>query len=303
LPAFEASSRLLDFTKACEELHISQTAISQQIRTLENNFGVKLFNRDPRKITLTEHGQKFQRTVSFALELIENSATLIRSQDSKSEFTIASDITMAHRWLIPYFSQFREQFPDIDVSILASEIENECLTPNVDLALLYGRGRWDGFNARLLFPEEVFPVCTPDYYRTHSPLKFDSSLEHHVLLNLKAERRDWVDWQQLLNQNRIILSKQTRYYEFNNLPLLIQATLKGHEIGLGWRSLIDNYLDSGELIKPFDVSLKTDRGYYVLRRANIKETMQAALLYDWIISSKPNVSLLHHVSQEGRSVS
>ena len=157
LPAFEASARLLSFTRAAQELHLSQAAISQQIKQLEDNLGVKLFKRLPRRIVLTEEGQKFQHTVAVSLELLENAAVEIRSQHDSQGLTIAADISMAYLWLLPKFPLFRKKYPDMDVSILASDQESECLKPSVELALLYGSGHWEGFDSHLIIDEEVFP--------------------------------------------------------------------------------------------------------------------------------------------------
>ena len=283
LPAFEASARLLSFTLAAEELFVSQAAVSQQIRVLESNLGLKLFERGARQISLTEQGQKFQHTVAVSLELLENAAKEIRGQDDAYGLTIAADISMAHMWLLPRFPLFRTEFPDVDVSILASEKESDCLKQGIDLALLYGNGSWEGFDAHLLIKEEVFPVCSPDYLDTLNATKVNPNIEL-TLLDLKPMRWDWVDWSQLLSIDNPFDGQKTHFYQFNSLPLLNQAILNGQGIGLGWKSLSDEYIRHGELVKPFDFSLKTNRGYYALRPANRKTSLEADQLFDWIIN-------------------
>ena len=284
LPAFEASARLLSFTKAGQELHLSQAAISQQIKHLENNLGVDLFERMPRKIKLTEQGQKFQHTVSVVMELLDSSTQNLQSTNYNFGLTIAADISMAHMWLLPNFPSFGKAFPDIDVSIFASEQESECLKPGIDLALLYGNGSWDGFDAQLLIEEEVFPVCSPAYMETLSKYSHYPNFEY-VLFDLNPMRWDWVDWQHLLSQHQLFKGRQVRFYQFNSMPLLTQATVNGEGIGLGWKTLVDEHLKRGELIRPFDVSLKTNRGYYVLKPVNATTTAKAQHLYDWIVNT------------------
>ena len=283
LPAFEASARLLSFTRAGEELFVSQAAVSQQIRVLESNLGLKLFERGSRQIKLTDQGQKFQHTVSVALGLLEIAAKEIRDQKEAFGLTIAADISMAHMWLLPRFSLFRSEFPDIDVSILASEKESDCLKQGVDLALLYGNGSWEGFDAHMLIKEEVFPVCSPAYLDVLAAAKKASDIEL-TLLDLKPMRWDWVDWRQLLSLQNPFAGQKTRYYQFNSLPLLTQAVLKGQGIGLGWKSLADDYIRHGELVKPFDFSLTTNRGYYALRPATKNTSVEADQLFEWIIN-------------------
>ena len=131
--------------------------------------------------------------------------------------------------------------------------------------------------------KRFFPICSPDYLEAHPSLRFDHSLVNHVLLDLKAERWDWIDWHQFLSKNQLILNQKRRLLSFNSLPLLIQATLKGQGIGLGWKTLVDEHINSGELVKPFDLSLKTNRGYYVLRQSNKKFSSDANLLFEWIL--------------------
>ena len=231
LPAFEASARLLSFTRAAEELMVTQAAISRQIRVLEEFLGKKLFDRHHRRIRLTPEGQRFQHSVAVALDLVAGSAGDLRGQAMDTDLTIAADISMAHLWLMPRFSRFREAFPDITVNILASEQEADCLKDHVDLALLYGNGDWPGFDAHLLVREEIFPICSPNYLEGRSPIQTLDDLKGEVLLDLRGERWDWVDWRQWLTEKDVCVPESAQFIGFNNLPLLIQATCRGQGIG------------------------------------------------------------------------
>ncbi len=283
LPAFEASARLLSFTRAAEELAVTQAAISRQIRVLEDYLGVQLFDRGHRRIKLTHEGQRFQHVVAVALDLIAGSAKELRGQALDTDLTIAADISMAHLWLLPRFPRFREAFPDIAVNILASEREVDCLKEGIDLALLYGNGDWPGFDAHLLVQEEIFPICSPGYLKEHPHIRSLDSLADEVLLDLRGERWDWVDWRQWLTEKDIDIPDGVQFLGFNNLPLLIQATCRGQGIGLGWRCLVDDLLEDGTLVRPIDMSLKTDRGYYVIKRANIRMSLETKTLLDWVV--------------------
>ncbi|WP_282605479.1 LysR substrate-binding domain-containing protein [Pelagibius sp. Alg239-R121] len=283
LPVFEASARLLSFTRAAEELHVTQAAISRQIRVLEENLGVSLFDRSHRKIKLTNEGQSFQHVVAVALGLVANSANELRGQITSNDLTIAADISMAHLWLLPRFPAFREEFSNIAVSILASERESDCLRDGVDLALLYGDGNWSGYDSRLLVEEEIFPVCSPDYLNTRPPITKLEDLVDAVLLDLRGDRWDWVDWQQWFAEKQVDAPDCSTLLAFNNLPLLIQAACRGQGIGLGWRGLVDELLEDGTLVKPLDISLKTGRGYYVIKRADIRMSAETRTLLDWVI--------------------
>ena len=262
---------------------VTQAAISRQIRVLEEFLGQKLFDRRHRRIWLTAEGQRFQHVVAVALDLVAGSAEDLRGRAMNTDLTIAADISMAHLWLMPRFPRFREAFPDIAVNILASEQEADCLKDHVDLALLYGNGNWPGFDAHLLVPEEIFPVCSPGYLDCRAPIRTLDDLKGEVLLDLRGERWDWVDWQQWLTEKDVSVPEGTQFIGFNNLPLLIQATCRGQGIGLGWRCLVDDLLEDGQLVEPIDASLRTDRGYYVIKRANIRMSLEAKSLFDWVL--------------------
>ncbi len=283
LPAFEASARLLSFTLAAEELYVTQAAISRQIRVLEENLGVRLFERGHRQIKLTKEGQSFQHAVAVALELVANAAGDLRGSVSSSDLTVAADISMAHLWLLPRFPRFCQAFPEIAVTILASDREQDCLKEGVDLALLYGGGNWPGFDAELLIQEEIYPVCTPDYLERSGGIAKPNDLANEVLLDLKGERWDWVDWRQWLTSAGVELPENTQILSFNALPLLIDAARSGQGVGLGWRGLVDPLVADGSLVRPIDLSMTTERGYYVVRRANVRMSPKTQILYDWVM--------------------
>ena len=285
LAAFEASARLRSFTRAAEELFITQAAVSRQIRILEQHLGVKLFDRTHRRIELTEPGQRFQHAVSVALDLLANSAGSIRVEDKPHDLTLGADLSMAHLWLMPRFPRFQESYPEISVNIIASDSEEDCLRSSVDMALLYGDGNWPGFDAKLLVAEEIYPVCTPEYLSDNAPIATPNDFLEHTLLDLRGDRWDWVDWHQWLTKKNIPFSDDMRSLGFNNLPLLIQAACAGQGIALGWNRLLDRQLESGELVQPLDVSLKTGRGYFLVKRSGVKLTQEATILENWIVQS------------------
>lgn len=284
LPAFEAAARLHSFTRAAKELNVTQAAISSQIRTLEDNLGIKLFSREHRKVVLTEAGQQFQHAVSMALGLVNASADKLRKQAGGTKQTLAADMSMAYLWLLPRFSGFSQQFPDIPVNILATENEVDYQKPNVDMALLYGNGDWPGYDATLLFPEVIFPVCSPSFLEQYPDIQTTGNFLQTQLLNLRVERWDWVDWHHWLIAKDIPVPADIRIMNFNSLPLLIKAACQGQGIGLGWATLVDQYLEDGSLLRLSDESLITGRGYYVLKRKGIRMSSDTQALFEWLLA-------------------
>lgn len=288
LPVFEAAARSLSFTKAAEELCVTQAAVSRQIASLESSLGIKLFKRLHRKIELTPAGQQLQNATTIALDIIENTSRKIQSSGHrKSTITIAADTSMAYRWLLPHFEKFHAQYPDIPVNITAFDNEEEGLNPVTDIALLYGHGNWPGYHAKLIIKEEVFPVCHPDYLNKN-PVNNLQDITKHNLLDLVSKRWDWIGWKQWLLAFDIPIQAPLKTTRFNSFPLLIDATINRSGIGLGWNKLVDDLLADGQLIRPFEQSLKTDRGYYILRKSRIRMSQRAQMLYDWIIALSEN---------------
>lgn len=285
LAAFEASARTLSFTKAAEELFVTQAAISRQIASLENNLGIMLFVRSHRKIALTPLGQEFQHSITTALDLIEHSSRKLRTIKSTTQVTISADMSMAYRWLLPRFEKFHNEFPDISVKIISSDNEQESLHPEVDIALLYGNGHWKNYDAKELIEEEIFPVCHPDFL-IGKDIRSLKDVHKYDLLDLEGKRWDWVDWKQWLTQVDASVTNPLKTTSFNSFPLLIEATLLKQGIGLGWNGLVDDLIEKKSLVRLFNQSLKTGRGYYILTKGNIGLTRNARILYDWLIENK-----------------
>ena len=160
LKAFEAAGRLGNFTHAGHEFGLSQAALSQQIRALEEDLGRALFDREHRSVSLTPAGDRLLRAVRVSLDLLTKTAREIRKGESPTNLRVASDSAFAHHWLMPRVTDFARHHPHIVPSIISSDYEADCLRDDIDVAILYGSGSWPGYAARFVFDEEVFPART-----------------------------------------------------------------------------------------------------------------------------------------------
>ena len=264
LKVFESAGRLENFTRAGRELGLSQAAVSQQVKVLEEHLGVALFARRHRNVALTSEGARLLRSARVALELVARTAREIRRGQSPSNLRVAADLAFAHQSLMPRIADFIDGHPHIVPSIVASDYEADCLRDDVDVAILYGNGVWPGYQTRFLFGEEIFPVCSSAYLEAHGDIDINH-LDDHVLLDLQG-RWDWVSWTQWATEVGLHIPDSTRVREFNNFPLLTEATVNGEGVALGWKYLSDAHLDTGALIRLSDLSLVTDRGYYLVTR-------------------------------------
>lgn len=283
LVAFEAAARNLSFTLAATELHLTQAAISRQIRLLEEDLGLRLFVRANRAVTLTPDGRDLQHTVSLALGHIANGAEQIRSTGGERRLTIGADQSIAALWLVPRLDGFRRNNPDILVRMVVSDDDAECLADHVDLSLIHGDGSWPEYDATPLFSENIFPVCSPGYLARNGPIHTPADIARQILLALEDDHWDWMTWRVWLTENRVGLASEHHGMTINHYPLVLQAAAAGHGVALGWRHLVDDYLRDGRLVRPLgDLSVATDAGYHLLSPIARPMGTDAILFRDWI---------------------
>ncbi|MBC8239833.1 MAG: LysR family transcriptional regulator [Alphaproteobacteria bacterium] len=284
LVAFDAAARHSSFTLAAGELHLTQAAISRQIRLLEEDLGVRLFIRANRAVTLTTEGRDLQHTVSLALTHMANAAEQVRSTGGHRRLTIGADQSVATLWLMPRLAGFRRDNPDIAVRLLASDDDADCLADPVDLSLLHGDGNWPGYDAMPLFGEDVFPVCSPAYLDQRGPIDTPVDLTRQTLLELEDDHWDWMTWRIWLTENNVDIPVEHHGMTINNYPLVVQAAADGHGIALGWRHLVDRYLDDGRLVRPLgDLSVSTGSGYFLLSPLARPMGGDAVLFREWVV--------------------
>jgi DNA-binding transcriptional LysR family regulator len=287
LVAFEAAARHLSFTRAAIELDLSQAAVSQQIRNLEQSLGTELFVRSHRAVRLSSAGRSYQHSVSSALRQLAAATTDLREPPRDMRLTVAADQSISSMWLLPRLPGFQQRYASVRLRLIASDDERDCLADDVQIAIIHGDGRWPGYNARQLFAEEVFPVCSPGYLESIPPVNSASDLLSGQLLELEDEHWDWTNWQTWLGRNDSHLPAGHAALQINNYPLLIEAARNGQGIALGWRYLVDADLQSGRLVKALDASVATRFGYYLLWQDAAEQSSAARQFTQWAMSQYP----------------
>ena len=260
LRAFEAAARHLSFSRAAEELNVTKAAISHQVKALEVDLGVPLFQRLNRDLVLTAAGQTLFPEVSEAMGIMAAAVKRLHHQDRAGELTVTTMDSFAARWLVPRLGRFRKDYPGIDVRIATSDERVDFARENVDLAVRYGAGSWPGLNVERLMTEEVFPVCAPAMLQSGPPLKRPPDLKNHTLLH-DDMREDWRMWLMAANEHGVDADKGPSYQHSN---LVVQAAEQGDGVALARSVLVEDALASGRLVKPFDVSLPVEYAYYVV---------------------------------------
>ena len=283
LVAFEAAARHASFALAAKELNVTGSAVSQQIRTLESQLGVSLFERRHRSVHLTDRGKEFQNSVSVALMHLVNATNQVRTNDGAEQLQIATDTSIAALWLAPRLPRFEAMFPDVSARIHVTDVHTDLLNSDFQIAIVHGDGNWRGYESQPLFHEEVFPVCAPTYLDRWQGSFDTSSLSQSNLLDLEYEHWHWMNWAIWLTEMNLPLPDRPRKMRINNYPLIIDAAKRGAGIALGWRHLIDDDITNGSLVRPVEGSVKTHYAYHIAWPFNDTISPVAERFKEWLI--------------------
>jgi LysR family glycine cleavage system transcriptional activator len=283
LRAFEAAARHLSFTRAAEELHVTQTAISHQIRRLEQQLGKRLFVRRSRALALTREAEGYLPAIRTAFDDMRRATTRLQRPDRDGLLTISTTASLAAKWLVTRVAAFQEAHPGIEVRITTSSHLVDFQRDEVDVAVRYGRGSWPGLRAQWLMAEDLFPVCSPGLMKGTKPLRRPQDLAHHTLLHTTIGREDWQLW--LTAAGSPVSLALRRGLSFDQSFMAIQAAMDGLGVALGRSSLVGADIEAGRLVAPFDVVLPADAGYYVVAPEETADTTKIALFRDWLIQS------------------
>ncbi len=284
LVAFEAAAQTGSFARASEQLNISETAISRKVRLLEQHYDLPLFVRGHRSIKLTSHGTALLSSVTTSLDILRDASENIFARHKNNAVTLAATNSVAALWLMPRLRAFQRSNTRVKIMLVASDSDEECLSDEMDLSILRGDGDWPGFEARKLFGETVFPVCSPGYLKRNPGCADLKKLSGMDLIEVASSHSEWMDWQTWLGSQGIEDMTRDRTAFFNTYPLLIQAAVDGLGVALGWGHLVDHLLESGDLVRPVQQSYaRTENGYYLLRNRRHKAFAELEIVEDWLI--------------------
>ena len=262
---FEAAARHLSFTRAAAELHVTQSAVSRQIKTLETELGVVLFERRHRALALTQAGQAFYRAAQDALRELDDAAAALQRGGPGEMVTVTTTVGFAALWLIPRLPDFRRAHPTIDVHISADNSLVNLERDRIDVAVRYCNPKVAPAGALRLFGEKVFPVCSRSLQRSRShPLRTVQDLRHHVLLHLEDDRVKWpwLNWTVWFEAMHIPEVRPAGTLHFSQYDQMIQAAIEGQGVGLGRSVLVQRLLARRLLVAPFDQQFVASQEYF-----------------------------------------
>jgi LysR family glycine cleavage system transcriptional activator len=284
LRAFEAAARHLSFTHAAAELNVTQTAISHQIRRLEEELGIRLFVRQNRALALTPQARDYLPGVRAAFNDLRLATDRLQRKGNDRVLTISTLASLAAKWLLPRLSAFQEVHPDIDVRITTSTALVDFNGGDVDAAIRYGRGQWPGLRADWLTADQVFPVCSPALLAGERPLRSPEDLAHHTLLHSSGGYDD--DWRLWLTAAGLPanISRQPGL-SFDMIFMTLQAAIDGLGVAVGRTTYVEGDLAKGRLVVPFDIRLPADAGFYLVSPEATADAPKLAAFRAWLLAS------------------
>ncbi len=279
--AFEAAARHLSFNQAAEELHVTPSAVSHQVRTLEEQLGVKLFDRLTRRVVLTPDGQALLPPVRTALDQIDAAVQRIRGNRDDGSLTVQSSPNFATEWLVPRLLGFQAEYPNIEVKLMTTRgtAGLHFDFDQVDLAIWYGKGDWPNVDCERLLDEELVPVCCPDLLRGERPLSSPADLRDATLIHVLIRIGQWRNW---LDAAGIGGIDPERGPKFQNTPLALEAAMAGMGVAIANRAFVADHLRDGRLVIPFDQDLPTECAYYLLYPKQGPQGKGAIAFREWI---------------------
>ncbi len=285
LKSFEAAGRLLSFTAAARELNVTQAAVSHQIKVIEEYLGVALFDRYPRRLALTEQGKILLPEVTEAFDRVSAAVAGIGTQTYSNKISVRLGPSFAARWLSPRLKYFWLQYPEIDLSLFhVANAPTDFEREEIDLAVTYGDGNWPGVVADRLLALDFFPVCTPAFLHNDKPLTNIGNLRYYTLLH-DADYDCWRDWLELAQIDGVSPDKGNIIDDTN---VLIQAAIDGQGIALGSTAFVQDLLDSGRLVRPFDITLENDLAYYIACPESHLQNPAVSAFKQWLLSLGEN---------------
>lgn len=281
LRVFEVVARVQNLTAAARELHVSQSAVSRQIATLESYLGVELLRRERHGVALTRIGVAYAKKIIPAFAEITAATEKLLQTTSHGLLRVRTYTTFTAKWLIPRLPDFRQRYPDIEVLVSNAVPDVDFDRDPVDLAIQFGAGNWPRVQLDKLFPDEIEPVCSPDYWRQRGALSNADSLLSKRLLVSHYRRTDWDEW--LAATGRTSAAEGAERMSFSTSVLTWQAALDGLGMAIGQTAMLQSEFDKGLLIRPFASPLRREKAYYLVRPANQRFSRRVAAFRDWLL--------------------
>ncbi|MFZ6748884.1 transcriptional regulator GcvA [Undibacterium sp. Ren11W] len=277
LSSFEAAARHQSYTLAAAELHITHSAVSQQIRNLETSLGLALFVRRGRQMQLTEAGAALQQQIQPALTQIQRALSEIGKSQHAPAITVSTLPSFATSWLVPRLSKFQKLQPGVAVRIHASQEIRDLERSATDIAIRYGLGNWPGCDAEKFLEDRIFPVCSPNFNKGKLPNNINNLKRYRLLCDDCP--LEWNTWSALAGLDSASFKHETYFSDSN---LMLAAAIAGQGIAIGRSSLVSADIAAGRLVRLFDIIAPSDYAYYMVTASRKKKSPTVLAFEQWL---------------------
>lgn len=279
LRMFEAAARHVSFTRAAEELGVTQAAVSRQVAVLESWMKVQLFERRHSQLVLTEAGERYFASIRGAFDVLDDTTRGFRRDRAPRPLKVRACATFARYWLIPRLPAFRSAHPDIEISLTTSIGSAIFSSPDIDAAISFGSGHWERRTASRIFGDSLAPLCNPRRLTSDRSLCTVEDVRHFAALQSRHRTSDWSDWSAFAG----VRIDRRRFVAFESSSLAYQAAQDGAGIAMGQLRLLEGELAAGDLVLPFDCILERPLGYYLLEVEGARPDPRRSAFVNWVL--------------------
>lgn len=279
LQAFDGVARSGNLAAAASAMHITPSAVSHRLHGLEEELGVRLLQRTPKGLALTEEGRRYRAAVSQAFELIAKATEDLFGPDLSRPLTISMTAGIGMLWLMPRFHRFSARHPEIEVAVLSSHRVFDLLAGEADIALRYGLGSWPGLRAETVLRFSASPLCAPRLMERIRDLSVAEALARSTLIHSAGD--DWDDW---LNAAGVHGVKPTRRLRLGDFPMALAAAIDAQGIVLGYSGYVEKEIAAGLLVEPFDLSISVKKSYHLVYAEERLRDPRIRAFRDWVMA-------------------
>lgn len=282
LRGFEAAARLGSFSKASSELCITQSAISHQIKALEDYFGQPLFKRINRAVELTDAGRDFLKTTRQMLQQLQHGANRLHFYNKPGLVVLDTSPAFASKWLLPRLPAFKLRYPHINPWIYTNYAQESLANAEVDLAIWFGTGEWPDVTCTQLFSDEVTPLLSPNILPKQIATITPQDIMNFPLIHVEqVERRE--DWRTWFAEAGLHYEPSTEGYNFNDSGIALDFAVLGQGIVLGSKLLAADLIANNQLIAPFSLSIPTEHNYFLIDKADNSTIENVSVFRHWLL--------------------
>lgn len=281
---FESAGRHGSFTRAAEELGISQPAVSHAVRLLETELGIVLFDRRQKGVRPTQAGQYLLEQMSAGLTQIYQALREVRLRHAEHQVTLVVSTATATWWLLPRIARFKQLHPRIELRCITTDRDLDLSRERIDLAITLGSGKFDNYQRWHFVDEEIFAVCSPRLLQSHGAIKDVKDLARMPLLHLEERYKARIDWAAWLRHFGVVKKSSQKMFRFNDYSIVLQAAIEGQGVAQGWRHIVEPLIQQGLLVRPLPLSVTTDQPFYIIAPKDRELRSDVEHLKKWLIS-------------------